>query len=114
MTMNTESLTDEELMRVTTDPYTVSVKTIRRLATELQAVRQAQRWQPIESIPTDEATSFLVLWENDMNAMVAIQASWFEGALYPDHLGGNVDWEDRIKDPTHWQPLPSAPERSQP
>ena len=64
-------------------------------------------WQPIETAPKSEATSFMVLRKG-----VAIQVSWFEGRLYPDAREACIDWEEGITDATHWRPLPPAPEES--
>ncbi len=61
-------------------------------------------WQPIETAPEDEAESFLVLRRG-----VVLQASWFEGRLYPDALEACVDWDDGITDATHWMPIPPLP-----
>lgn len=66
-------------------------------------------WRPIETAPKDELTNFLVYWENDLNAKVIVQVSWFEGYLYPDHLGCAIDYDSRITGATHWMPLPNPP-----
>lgn len=70
-------------------------------------------WQPIETRPKDEATSFFVLWENEDNAMVSVQVSNFEGNMYPDALGGNIDYSSRIlpENCTHWTPLLPPPSK---
>lgn len=67
-------------------------------------------WQTIETIPTDESKSFLVLWENDMNAWIVLQVSWFEGNLYPDHMGGMIDHDDVVEGYSHWMNCPNPPE----
>ena len=66
----------------------------------------APAWRDIESAPTSEDVSFLVLRRG-----IVIQVSWFEGRLYPDARESCIDWEDGITDATHWMPLPAAPEK---
>lgn len=109
--MNTEPLTDEELMRVATDPYTVSVKTIRRLATELQAARLAHRWRPIADAPKDGTEILIINPGSCIGATLGIWAPFEdEGKMWRSAW----DHEAIAMQPTHWMPLPSAPERSQP
>ena len=73
------------------------------------------RWRTdMENAPKEEdLTPFLVKWENDMNEMVVLQVSWFEGWLYPDYKGGIVDWDDRITDVKEWMPLPPTDKESE-
>lgn len=80
--------------------------------TVVTSARSITEWQPISTAPKDEATSFLVYWENDLNAKVMVQASRFEGYLYPDHLGCAIDYDNRIMDATHWRPLPEPPKEN--
>jgi hypothetical protein len=62
-------------------------------------------WQPIETAPTTESESFLILRRG-----IVVQVSWFEGRLYPDAREACVDWHDGITDATHWAPpLPPPP-----
>jgi hypothetical protein len=44
---------------------------------------------------------------NDVCDSLAVQVSNFEGQMYPDHLDGLIDWEDRVTDATHWCELPT-------
>ena len=68
-------------------------------------------WQPIETAPMDEERSFLVLCAgNEMCETLIRQAAMFEGNIYPDSCAGYIDWEDAIRDATHWQPLPEPPQ----
>jgi hypothetical protein len=79
---------------------------------QLQAGETARPgWMPIETAPKDEVNPFLVYIpaaQVSDDALV-LQVARFEGNLYPDHLGANVDWRDRVTRATHWQPLPAAP-----
>lgn len=52
----------------------------------------------ISVLPKEEGKSFLVLAPTvrGWGEVVWHQVSWFEGNLYPDALGGNVDYTDRI------------------
>lgn len=79
--------------------------------TDLQRARAdaVSLWQPIETAPKDEAESFLIRRDDDLNAVVIIQVSNFEGNMYPDALGGCIDFDDRITDAIDWQPLPTPP-----
>lgn len=79
---------------------------------EALEAQMAGGWRLKQGMPMDEGVSFLVLWENDDNAMVAVQVSWFQGDLYPDSLGSEADYDDRINlaHITHWQPLPELPQ----
>lgn len=66
-------------------------------------------WQSIETAPKDDDYgSFLVLTPaNDMcKEGIVLQVSCFEAFMYPDHLDGCIDWNDRILNATHWMPLP--------
>jgi hypothetical protein len=78
------------------------------------------KWKPIEALPPESEkgnVSYLLLcpFENWMclgrTAYITVQASWFEGWLYPDALDGCIDWDDRIIGATHWMPLPEPPQK---
>lgn len=60
----------------------------------------------MESAPRD-GTSFLLYKKNntDKNYTV-VQASYYEGRLYPDSKEDIIDWDDGILYPTAWMPLP--------
>lgn len=64
------------------------------------------KYQPIETAPTQEGYSFLVRRERRNGFTYVMQVSNFEGNMYPDHLDSNVDFDDRVLDATHWMPLP--------
>jgi hypothetical protein len=67
-------------------------------------------WQLISTAPKDENDPFLVLLPgNDICKALAVQASNFEGRMYPDCKDGIIDWEDAITTATHWMPLPALP-----
>jgi len=67
-------------------------------------------WQPIETVPKDEDKSFLVMIKtNDIYTRVIMQASWFEGQMYPDAFQCVIDYDDGILNATHWMPLPEPP-----
>jgi len=67
----------------------------------------ADGWQSIETMPKDELVPYLVRTpKNAVSDYVVVQASWFEGRLYPDGLDGNIDWQDGIENATHWMPRP--------
>ncbi len=90
----------------------MQAREIAALKAQLEAERAENAWQSLGTMPNDriESESFEILWENDMNDMVALQVSWFEGGLYPDHLGGSIDWNDRVTEHyTHWRPCREVP-----
>ncbi len=73
---------------------------------EIDALKAAQQWQPIESAPKDGVTRVLVLIREGTEELIQTVAvrdtsngcwisSWTGEVLYP---------------PTHWQPLPPPPE----
>lgn len=64
-------------------------------------------WQPIETAPTSEDGSYLVLLPgNEVCDFLIVQVSNFEKQRYPDHKDGLIDWNDRITTATHWMPVP--------
>ena len=69
------------------------------------------QWRPIETAPKDEAYGgFLVrVPSEDGRALVVIQVSNFEGVMYPDIHGFNVDREDQVTKAVDWMPLPEGP-----
>jgi hypothetical protein len=68
-------------------------------------------WLNIKTAPMDdEMRPFLVLLpKNDVAPFVILQVTPFEGSLYPDHMDGNIDWDDRVTTATHWTPCPALP-----
>jgi len=69
-----------------------------------------QKWLPIETAPKDERKPFLVLLPgNDAADYLVLQVSAFEGNMYPDHLGGSIDYGDRVTNAVGWMPLPPPP-----
>ncbi len=74
-------------------------------ATDSEATAaQQDGWSPIKTAPTKETEPFLILRRG-----IVVQASWFEGRLYPDAKECCIDWEDGIMDATAWRPLFAAP-----
>lgn len=67
----------------------------------------ATGWQPIATAPTSEREPFLVKTPgNDAASQLVLQVSVFEGNMYPDHMGCNVDFGDRVTTATEWCPVP--------
>jgi hypothetical protein len=68
-------------------------------------------WRLIDTLDmSDEVMSVLLLRPNqDDDGFHIVQASAFQGDLYPDHLEGNVGWNDRIEDALYWRPMPAMP-----
>lgn len=64
-------------------------------------------WQPIASAPHDEESTFLVRmpWR-EPGPFLVLQVTVFQGDMYPDHLGFNVAFDDRVTNATEWRPLP--------
>lgn len=62
------------------------------------------KWHPIETAPESEDISFFIFRRG-----IIIQASWYEGRLYPDARECCIDWDDGITDATHWMPIPKGP-----
>ncbi|MCK5612028.1 hypothetical protein KAR91_59710 [Candidatus Pacearchaeota archaeon] len=84
---------------------------IKNLEAENERLRKAQTWQPLITTPSNKKENypFLVKTKNDEGDLVALQVSWFEGNLYPDHLAFNIDYNDVVKDYIGWMPLPPVP-----
>ncbi len=72
-----------------------------------------------------ESGSFLIRTSNDLCEDYILQVRWFQGDLYPDHMGGNVDYSDRIEiedvhswanvphqGETEWQPISTSPKET--
>lgn len=76
-----------------------------------QAAIKAGRWRPIETLDmSNETDPVLLLRRNKEDAgFHIVQASAFEGYLYPDHLEFNVNWNDHIEDALYWMPMPEMP-----
>lgn len=63
------------------------------------------KWQPIETAPKDGSV-ILCAWFDDDGTTYAI-AGWYEPGI------ADLCWYDQYDDaicPTHWLPLPPAPE----
>ncbi len=62
------------------------------------------------SLPGERVESgpFLIRTSNDLYEYYVLQVRWFQGDLYADHMGGNVDYSDRIeiKDVHSWAHMP--------
>jgi gamma-glutamylcyclotransferase (GGCT)/AIG2-like uncharacterized protein YtfP len=72
---------------------------------EIDALKAAQTWQPIESAPKD-GTRIIIFGSERHNKVLAhgvVSQSYFSGGLW--QAGGFTVFE-----PTHWVPLPPAPE----
>lgn len=68
-------------------------------------------WRPIETLDlADERTPVLLLRRNKYDGgFHIVQASAFEGYLYPDHMEIVFDWKDRIEDALYWRPVIPLP-----
>ena len=55
-------------------------------------------WQPAETIIDDEVEEipFFIRITNDLKEDICLQVSWFEGYLWPCHLGTAVTHSDKI------------------
>lgn len=65
-------------------------------------------WRTMDDAPKEEdGVPFLVrLPKNSVADFIAMQVTIFEGRMYPDHLDGNIDYQDGIENATGWMPLP--------
>ena len=72
------------------------------LITRLRAAEARTAWQPIETAPLD-GTAVLVWWLLDTSDAGGIAC--FNGERWTQRDGLPYTWA-----PTHWQPLPAAPE----
>lgn len=67
-------------------------------------------WQPIESAPKD-GTAILAFWNMEIDGRLIRNDDCYALARWNGHEWVSVDDEDRsYTDPTHWMPLPPAPE----
>lgn len=119
--------TDQQFI-VEASPATVSalLDELDRLRAELQA----RQWQPIETAPKDgtlillgrhpledcEAISVPGFWQegwedsiDDMGCFVDCQFDVF----HPPRRFGNPKYQTEGSQPTHWMPLPPAPEQGE-
>ena len=86
---------------------------LRRLLKQADALKAAQRWQPIESAPRD-GTRILLFFPNDVGV---ISGEWNFEQFYANpkpHFTHDQEqrWgvrHMRANQPTHWQPLPLPP-----
>lgn len=83
----------------------------RSLLEEVEGLRKAQEWQPIETAPLADEGNFLVL----RHRHPALGADWwveevfaFEGQMYPARLLDGIDWDERVTDASHWVALPDV------
>jgi len=66
-----------------------------------------KEFRPIESRPTSEGYSFLVMTlNNDCWEKVILQVSNFEGNMYADGKQAIIDYEDRITNAVAWMDAP--------
>lgn len=73
----------------------------------IASVKREPQWLPIESAPKEEVAPFLVLLPQcAKHEECVLQVSNFQGDMYPDYLGGMVDFDDRIVSAIGWMPLP--------
>ena len=68
-------------------------------------------WRLIETLDaSNEEVPVLLLRPNKLGpGFHIVQASSYEGYLYPDHLEDNVSWEDRIEDAIYWRGMLALP-----
>lgn len=67
-------------------------------------------WRLIKTMPQTEDVPFLVLLpKNSVADFVIVQVTRFEGQIYPDHMDGAIDWDDRVTTATHWMPAEPPP-----
>ena len=62
---------------------------------------EVQGWQPIETAPTDGG-----------EVLVYVGKSYVGGCVIAvkDTNGDWLDWDEDVWEPTHWRPLPAAPD----
>lgn len=92
-------------------------RTVLALLAEIDALRAAQQWQPIESAPKDG--TWVLLW--DARHEVAVSGRWWHeptmdtpSGYEPGWDGWSADddllvWDDPTSQPTHWMLLPAPP-----
>jgi hypothetical protein len=69
-----------------------------------------EQWQPIATAPKTFPSTRVLLWADDKIVIGYWDAFYAEGGRgYTGH-SGFVDDESEEIDPTHWMPLPAAPE----
>lgn len=68
-------------------------------------------WMTISTAPTSEDISFVALvpMGDHQDGSVEVQVTRFEGSLYPDIKGENIDRADAITNATHWRRRYPAP-----
>ncbi len=90
-----------------------SLKEIEKLRAEVQELRAKSEWQPIETAPKD-GTSIMIYTDNCEYGFGLVETiSHSACAFYSKTKGYFISdaWNDiNYKSPTHWRPLPEAPE----
>jgi hypothetical protein len=77
---------------------------IKKLQAEIDALKAAQTWQPIETAPKD-GTRILVFIDNGDDPIKTGGERDTDKACWISSWSGEV-----LYPPTHWMPLPPAPE----
>jgi hypothetical protein len=60
------------------------------------------KWQPIATAPKDQPTAIIVAEKNGGGMAWASSAYWIERGYWSDGV-------ERLRDPTHWMPMPTPP-----
>lgn len=91
---------------------------IRGLEAERDALRKAA-WQPIETAPKWKE---VLVWREDSGPFIAkliapedladeeVEAYSWEDPSRPEWLSDAYGWQEGSERPTHWMPLPQAPD----
>jgi hypothetical protein len=75
--------------------------------------KPASPWRDIATAPLD-GTRVLLAWEGQPGVMIGFYGPKLStyGVNYGDAWGNGEMWRDEAKpQPTHWMPLPKAPEK---
>ncbi len=75
-------------------------KLYRRAADALSTARRCGAWQPIETAPKGK----------DILVGAFVGGAWFCSVYTITSDFWREDWETTESEPTHWMPLPTAPE----
>lgn len=76
--------------------------------------RERSAWMLMEKLNLqNEDVSVLLLCPDpeDTKKYVIVQAKPFQGALYPCHMGFNIDASDAITNAVAWRPVPYGTQR---